>query len=324
MVVDSQNMKEVLKNFPRQVIEGIDIGKRITLRKFEYENIIFCGMGGSAIGGDIMANLVRSLPVYVLRSYNIPRWIGKETLAFLISYSGNTEETLSAYEELVERGANIIRITSGGLLEAREEGVLVKIPGGLQPRCAIGYLFFPPFIILQKLGIVDEDLEELNEKINNQANDLQNEDSLSHRLAYKLINKLPIIYTSSPLEAVARRWQTQFNENSKVLSHINLFPELNHNEIVGFGSPTIDNLLIILRDRSFSSKINKRIELTKELLTPFTSGIEEVWSPGDSLLTRIFSLIYLGDWTSYYLALMRGVDPTLVERIRDLKRRLKE
>ncbi len=323
MVIDRQNMREVLKNFPRQVMEGIEIGKRVLLPELAFKNILYCGMGGSAIGGEIMASLVSSLPIYVSRSYNVPSWVGRETLAFVVSYSGNTEEVLTAYQQLVESSANIIRITSGGELSEKEEGLLVTIPGGFQPRCAIGYLFFSSYMILQRLGLLDDDIEELSGILEAQAKTLVREDSIAFAIAIKLTDRLPIIYTSSPFGPVARRWQTQFNENSKVLAHINVFPELNHNEIVGFGSPAIDNIIIILRDRGFSPRINKRIELTKEIFSPHTSSIVEVYSQGDSLLTRIFSLSYIGDWTSYHLALIRGVDPTPAERIANLKESLK-
>ena len=324
MNIDNQNMKQVLRNFPQQVLEGIDIGKQALIPRIDFKNIIFCGMGGSAIGGDIMASIVNSLPILVSRSYDIPKWIDKQTLAFVVSYSGNTEETLAAYERLVETGANIIRITSGGQLAEKKYGVLVMIPAtGLQPRCAIGYLFFSSYMILQRLGVVNDVLDEVISVIKTQAKTLEKEDSIAYNLASKLVNRLPIIYTSSPLESVARRWQAQFNENSKILAHINIFPELNHNEIVGFGSPAIDNLVIILRDICFNSRIKKRIDITKDIFSSFTSGIEEIYSEGDSLPTRLFSLIYIGDWTSYHLAMMRDIDPTPVERIMNLKERLK-
>ncbi len=322
MVVDRQNMKGVLKDFPQQVMDAVRIGKEVEIPQFNFGSIIFCGMGGSAIGGDIMASLVKSTPVSVFRSYDIPEWVGEDTLAFVVSYSGNTEETLVAYEKLKRTGANIICITSGGKLAEYNPTLFIRIPSDFQPRCAVGYLFFPALMVLKRLGVVDFDVDELLGKLADMSKALENEDGLAFVLASKLLGRLPIIYAASPLEPVARRWQAQLNENSKVLAHINIFPELNHNEIVGFGDPEIDNLVIILKDKDYSPRIDRRIEITKEIISPYTSGIEEVYTKGDSLLTRLFSLMCLGDWTSYYLALKRGVDPTPVDRIKYLKNQL--
>jgi glucose/mannose-6-phosphate isomerase len=319
MDVDRQDMKRVLKDFPQQVVDAIRLGKEAEIPQLNFDSIIFCGMGGSAVGGDIMASLIKSIPISVLRSYDIPEWIGENTLAFVISYSGNTEETLSAYQELKKTSANIICVTSDGKLAECKPSLLIRIPSGFQPRCAIGYLFFPVFMVLKRLGVVDFDVDELLSILTEMSRDLENEDSVASALASKLLDRLPIIYAASPLEAVAKRWQTQFNENSKVVAHINIFPELNHNEIVGFGNPKIDNLVIIFKDTDYSPRIEKRIAITKEIISPYTSGIEEVYTVGDSPLTRLFSLMYLGDWTSYHLAVKRGVDPTSVERIAYLK-----
>lgn len=322
MDIDSQNMKGVLRDFPQQVMDAIRIGEEVQIPRFNFNGIMFCGMGGSAIGGDVMTSLVRSVPVWVFRSYDIPEWVGKDTLAFVISYSGNTEETLAAYEKLKKTRANIICITSGGKLAEDNPPFVVRVPSGLQPRCAIGYLFFPALMILKRLNMVDFDKDELLSKLADMSRDLGDEDSDAFVLASKLLGRLPIIYAASPLEPVAKRWQTQFNENSKVLAHINIFSELNHNEIVGFGNPGIDNLVIILKDANYNPRIEKRIEITKQIIAPYTFGIEEVYAEGNSLLTRLFSLMYLGDWTSYHLAVQREVDPTPVERIAYLKNHL--
>lgn len=322
MEIDKQNMRRVLKDFPQQVMDAIRIGEEAKISRLTFNSIVFCGMGGSAIGGDIMASLVKSVPVSVFRSYDIPEWVGEDTLAFVVSYSGNTEETLSAYEKLKKSGADIICITSGGELTEDKPPLIIRIPSGFQPRCAIGYLFFPAFMVLRRLGVVDFDIDELLSKLTDMSRNQDNEDSVAFTLASKLVGRFPVIYAASPLEPVARRWQTQFNENSKVLAHINIFPELNHNEIVGFGSPEINNLVIILRDAEYSPRIEKRIEITKDIISHYTSGIEEVYTEGDSLLTRLFSLMYIGDWTSYHLAIKRGVDPTPIDRIKYLKNQL--
>ncbi len=317
-------MKKVLIDFPHQVRDAIRLGEEVQIPSLNFDSIIFCGMGGSAISGDLMASLIKKVPVSLSRSYEIPEWVSKKTLAFLFSYSGNTEETFASYRRLKESGTNIICITSGGKLAQEDHFRLIKIPSGFQPRCAIGYLFFPAFILLKKLEIVEGDLNELVGLLDDMSNALSKDTGKGGCLAQKLLGRFPIIYSASPLEAVARRWQAQLNENSKVLAHINFFPEMNHNEIVGFGYPEIDNFVIILRDKDYNPRIEKRIEITKELISPWTEGIEEVWTEGESLLTRIFSLLYLGDWMSFHLAIRRGLDPTPVKRIDYLKERLNE
>ncbi|HID94175.1 MAG TPA: bifunctional phosphoglucose/phosphomannose isomerase, partial [bacterium (Candidatus Stahlbacteria)] len=284
---------------------------------------------GSAIGGDLLESCLReeiSIPIYVNRDYGIPGFVSQSTLAFICSYSGNTEETLSAYQEISKHTKNIVCITTGGKLEELCNSSLIKIPKGLQPRCAIGYLFVPMLVLLSRFDIISEKDTEIKETISllsSLSKRLTKQGSIAYKIAKDLQNKLPIIYASNRLGVCARRWVTQLNENSKTMAHFNLFSELNHNEIVGFGTPNLSSWLVILRDRDDGEKIARRIELTKEIITPYTVGISEVWSEGKSLLARLFSIIYVGDWVSYWLAIMREVDPTPVDRIDYLKRKLK-
>jgi len=329
-MVDKYNMKRVLEDFPLQIEEALSIGENASLSSVvEPQSIFVSGMGGSAIVGDLLECCLReeiSIPIYVNRDYGIPRFVNKNTLAFICSYSGNTEETVSAYQEISKRTKNIVCITTGGKLVEICNGSVVKIPKGLQPRCAIGYLFVPMLVLLGRLNIISEKGEEIKETISllsSLSKRLSVQGSTAYKIAKDFKNKLPIIYASNRLGVCARRWVTQLNENSKTMAHFNLFSELNHNEIVGFGTPNLNSWIVILRDKDDGERIARRIELTKEIITPYTEGISEVWSKGESLLARLFSIIYVGDWISYWLAIMREVDPTLVDRIDYLKRKLK-
>lgn len=333
---DKSGMVDIILNLPQSIRETKKITEKIEIKtNFEVDNIVITGMGGSAIGGDILRATLSKVPIFVNRYYSLPEFVDSKTLLFVISYSGNTEETLASYEDGKKRNANIFCISSGGKLSEfaqKDRLPLVKIPGGMQPRCAIGYLSTPLFIILKKLGIVDldRDLEDTVNLLKEMRKELspnrEIEKNEAKKIASKLFGKFPLIYTSYPLDFVANRWRTQLNENSEVLAHINILPELDHNEIVGIGTPVEVSKLcevILLRDRYDLDRIQKRYEITKEIILPFVSGITEVWSKGRTVFSKLFSLIYLGDWVSFYLAILNKKDPTEIKRINYLKERLK-
>jgi glucose/mannose-6-phosphate isomerase len=329
--IDKSNMRKVLEDFPLQIEEALSIGNKASLFPVVGpQNIFVSGMGGSAIGGDLLESCLReeiSIPIFVSRDYSIPRFVGKDTLAFICSYSGNTEETISAYREVSKRTKSIVCITTGGTLEELCDCSLIKIPPKVpKPRCAIGYLFVPMLVILGRLGIIsgkEKEVKETMSLLSSLRERLSVEESVAYKIARDLQNKLPIIYASNRFGVCARRWVTQLNENSETMAHFNIFSELNHNEIVGFGTPNLKSWVVILRDKADGERIAKRVELTKEIIASHTEGISEVWSKGESILARLFSIIYVGDWVSYWLAMMMEVDPTPVERIDYLKRKLK-
>jgi glucose/mannose-6-phosphate isomerase len=323
-------MKEVLIDFPTQFEDAIKVTQDVKVPEVKNPaNIVVCGMGGSAISGDLLAKYLADkveIPVIVNRDYTAPAFVNENSIVFVSSYSGNTEETLSAYKEVCKRTKNIICITSGGKVERLNPPYIIKVPAGYQPRCASGWMFTPMLVVLEKMGIIKDITSELKETITtlkNLAPEFSKENSLPFSIAQKLLNKFPIIYSDSQFEPVAKRWATQLNENAKVLAHFNVFPELNHNEIVGFENPKIDSMLLILTDKSYNKRVVKRIEITSRILSQYT-GIQEIASKGDSLLARMFYLVYLGDWASYWLAILRGIDPTPVERIQGLKKELEK
>ncbi|MDZ7263383.1 MAG: bifunctional phosphoglucose/phosphomannose isomerase, partial [candidate division KSB1 bacterium] len=334
------NMLGLLTSFPQQFQQARQIGEGFdyNFAPTRLHHIIFAGMGGSAIGGDlIIASLGNQLkfPAAVVRHYSLPPYTDQHSLVIVSSYSGNTEESLSCYEDAKARLANIICITSGGELaaRARRDGVpFIAIPGGNPPRTALAYLSIPVLVFFKRSGIVAPDMIDIEEtiqllidKANQYAPSMENNRAMV--LAQKLIDKIPILYSSVELlQAVAMRWKGQLSENSKVLAFQNAFPELNHNEIVGWErrADLFPHFQIIyLRDHRDHIRIQRRMEITRSILEPLTLPVIEVFSEGHSRLARLFSLIYLGDMVSYYLAIFNGIDPTTIDKIQLLKDRLR-
>lgn len=313
-------LKEILE-LPKQIKEGLELAGKTKIRG-EINNILICGMGGSGIAGDILKDVYTKKPVYIVKNYFIPEFIGKNTLAFIISYSGNTEETLSAYKEALKKKCRVIVITSGGKLlklAKKKRNKIIKVPKGFVPRTALAYLFFPILKILYNSKLIknfDEDIEDLLnilkiEEFKNKAKDL----------AGCLLNRVPLIYTSNKFEAVALRWKTQFNENSKVYAYYNVFSELDHNEVVPYYRRNRDFFVILIEDDEDYYKIRKRMEITKRFIARNTDTVElEVF--GETPLAKIFATIHLGDLTSYYLAIKRKVNPVSTKIIEDLRREL--
>ncbi len=325
MATDNSNMLKVLEDFPRQCKEALELPKGMSVSG-KIDKIVVSGMGGSAICGDLLKNYLHNpnnsnIPVFVVRDYKMPGFVDKNTLVFAVSYSGNTEETISAFEDAKKKNANIITITSGGTLINKSQKV-IKIPNRLQPRAALGYLFFPVLGVLVNSNIVDVKTEEIKEMLNilKKTDDFK---AVGEGIAKKIESRTPIIYASESLSAVAYRWKTQFNENSKVAAFYHTFSEMNHNEIVGYQSMyRNDFVAILIRDAQDNERIKKRMDITKDILTN-NVDIEEIFTKGNYLLSRMFSGIYYGDFASYYHALANRIDPTPVEIIEKLKGRLK-
>ncbi len=337
---DKSDMLSIIRRFPQQWKEAAALGREFhpPADYGKLDKIVVTGLGGSAMGGDILGSYLSEeakIPIFVNRCYTLPGFVDENTLLLVVSYSGNTEETISAYHQGVKLSAKVVIVTSGGKLGelGKAQGVpLAIVPPGMPPRTALGYLFLPLLVILEKLGLIGakgEDIEEtafLLEELSRRwaPSSSQNQ---PRDLARKLFGKLPLIYGSELLKAACLRWKTQINENSKSLAYSVVFPELNHNEIIGWeGTEELRQslMIVILRDEGEPERIKKRIEITKSVLGERPGGIEEVRSEGKSLLARLFSLIYLGDWLSFYLGILYGVDPTPVESIESLKRKLAE
>lgn len=305
----------------------------------EYRNIVISGLGGSAIGGDIIRTYALSrlaIPVIVNRDYDIPAFVNENTLFVAASYSGNTEETLSSYRQARSRGASVLCISSGGEISAMAEADgfgLVKIPGGLMPRAATGYLFGALVLALESLDLVSGVRAELEETISI-LRDLRSQlgpevatpNNLARTIAGKIKNTIPVIWGSSGIsETAALRWKTQINENAKSPAYYNIFPELNHNELVGFEAPAAllaETSIIILQDEQDNNRVKKRMEISQGIIKDRVKDIIVVKSRGNSFLARFFSLVYIGDYASAYLAEAYGINPTPVAVIDYLKAEL--
>ena len=339
--IDKSGMATLLHGFSEQCQQGIILGQgaEVPFKKGAIKNIIITGLGGSGIGGDLLrissVNQL-SIPLYINRGYHLPGFAGEESLVFVVSYSGNTEETISTLQGAIKAGCQIVIISSNGLLEkvAQEKSFpLLRIPKGYPPRTALGYLFFPIRKSIEKLGYIPEQKgaeEETISLLQDLARQYSLEQPLSSnpakQLAQRLFNKIPVVYgTLDNTDIVAYRWKCQFNENAKAYAAYHVFPELNHNEIVGWERADAiakQFVVIIFRDKGDPARIKQRIDITARMLSDKVDQVIQLDSQGDSLLSRIFSLIYLGDYVSYYLAILREIDPTPVQSINYLKSEL--
>lgn len=322
MPIDSQNMLQVLKEFPKQCREALDLPRGISITG-EITSIVVIGMGGSAVGGDLLKAFLHDtkIPIFVVRDYKVPEFVDEYSLVFAVSYSGNTEETLSAFRDAKSKGAKIIGITSGGKL-AEECEKVIKVPSGIQPRAALGYLFFPMLGILHNSDIIKIKNTELNEMLSLVKN-VNRFNEKGEEIAKKIKDKIPIVYSSELLKPVAFRWKTQMNENSKQAAFYNVFSEMNHNEIAGYKGMDRKFVAILLKDDNDNERIKKRMEICKELMEERVD-VEEVEVQGESLLARLISTLYLGDFVSYHLAMWNRVDPTPVDIIEKMKKKLLE
>ncbi|MGI5852722.1 MAG: bifunctional phosphoglucose/phosphomannose isomerase [Bacillota bacterium] len=339
--LDPGGMGKAISAFADQCRKARQIGKAAEIpdNYRDVDNIVVLGMGGSAIGGDLIRSLFEgelTKPFQVNRDYDIPAFVGPQTLVAACSYSGNTEETLSGYAEARRKGAKIIAFCTGGKLKelAEADGYpLVLIPGGLSPRAALGYSFHPIMAVLEKLGFLSPKDREFDEMLT-VVEQIQvrmdvavpETENFAKQLARKVFGKLPVIYGAGGWRTtVAARWKGQFNENAKNIAYWNAFPELNHNETVGWEAPAEVNVLahvIILRDREEPPRLAKRVEVTRELMSSAVAGFTEIRAEGTSALARMFSLVYVGDFVSYYLSALNGIDPSPVRVIDKLKAEL--
>lgn len=340
--LDRSNMLELLLGLDEQCRRAKDIGRTFDSTKVAVDgvrNIVFTGLGGSAIGADLIRSYTAfeiKVPLLVNRNYTLPNFVDGNTLLFASSYSGNTEEALSAYKKAREKKARIVAISSDGALEKlakEDETPFIKIPGGLPPRCALGYSFIPTLIVLSKMGFIkdkEKEVDETAEVLEGLKKELglnrPADTNIGKRTALALQHKFPIIYGANDyIDVVVTRWRGQLAENGKHLASSHVFPEMNHNEIVGWDFPVelMRNFVVIfLRDRGDHKRVAKRMDITKEILSEKGISVVEVFSRGGGLLSRMMSLIYVGDMMSFYLAILNGVDPTPVDRVTYLKKEL--
>ena len=316
----------------------VKVSEKITIKYKTPQNIIITGMGGSAIGGEILQDWLQDkllIPIQICRNYTLPAYANRNTLVFAISYSGETEETLSAFIDAIRRKCMTITISSGGRLLSFSKKLQiphVTIPNGRPPRAAIPYLFFPLPILLEKMDIlsntekhIQETIRVLKEVGRENSPQILTKTNLSKRLALQLKETIPAIYGFGQFRAIAHRMKTQFNENSKLLSVYDVFPELNHNEAVGW--EVSEDLakkfsVILIRDHNEPPEIKHRIEMTKILALHKAQKILEIYARGKGRLAKMFSVLLVGDLASVFLAILQGVDPAPVKTIDLIKREM--
>ena len=340
--LDPDNMREHLHGLPRQCRAAWRKAKYFQLPK-DYANIdkvVILGMGGSVIGGDLVRSLLSSKKkpiIFVNRDYDLPAFVDDKTLVIASSYSGSTEETLSAFSQALQKKCKKLVMTTGGRLKelAEDAGVPVfLIDYVAQPRAAVGYGFMSLIAFLQKLGLIEDkkaeveamiqDLErllvELEETVPTGSN-------RAKQLANKLHGKIAVIYGAGIVSEVAHRWKTQINENGKAWAFYETFSELNHNAVVGYQFPqelASRIYVVMLRCPSLHPRILIRYQITSELLEQSGISHQTIDSRGKNGLSQMMGLIYLGDWVSYYLAILYEVDPTPLKAVDDLKKWLSQ
>ncbi len=337
--LDPDGMLNLVEDFPQQCLKALEIAERVTFKSLDRAPslVVVAGMGGSAAGGDFMRALFdehAAIPLIVNRDYDLPSFVGVGDMVFCSSYSGNTEETLSAYMAAKKKGAKVIAVTSGGKLKelAEADGFpVVIVPSGQPPRTALGYMLIPLIVACQKLRLIhDQDIRGVVELLEVAKKDwtVEAKGNEAKKLAIRLKGTVPILYGLGSWQgSIANRWRCQFNENAKMMAFVNVYPELNHNEILGWNDVANQGVAkfsgIVLEGGSESEKMKDRAAVTERLVGR-QCEFEHVQARGDTLLGKMLSLAYLGDFVSIYLARLNGVDPETIESINKLKEALEQ
>jgi len=323
-------MKNLVEGFTKQLQEALDIANKAVLtKKNNIHNIVVTGLGGSGIGGTLLSELVQSecpIPIIVNKDYFLPEFVNSNSLVIISSYSGNTEETLSAMKQAIDKNAQIVCVTSGGEVHSIAQQYkfdTIIIPGGHPPRSCIGYSLIQLFKIVQFNGFVKTDL--LNQVkatitlLDNEKEAIKVESTL---IAKKLLNKIPVIYSLGSCEGAAVRFRQQINENSKMLCWHHTLPEMNHNELVGWTEKN-DSLAVVTFRTSFDyARTIKRYDICKTLFEKYSHSVTDITAKGTSKVEQFFYLINIGDWITCYIADLKNIDAVEVNVITNLKNEL--
>ena len=337
--LDSLGMLEVTARLPEQIVEAAQRARGLDNLpdREEIENVVVLGMGGSGIAGEILVSAAgpyMPVPVLIFRSYNVPAFIGENTLVFAVSFSGETEETVEATTEAALQGARIVAITKGGELAHRASSwdapVVDIAPGIPQPRAGLGALAIPALVVLEEIGLfpgASHWIDLAVERLTIRRDRLMRPGNEAEVLARRIGRTVPLVYGGGGLGGVAaHRWKTQFNENSKVPAFWNSLPELCHNEVVGWGQHgdlTRQAITVVnLRHDFEHPQLAERFRLVDEVLDEVVAGVEEIQGEGEGELAQLLDLILVGDFTSIHLALQEGIDPGPVPVLDDIKEAL--
>ena len=324
-------MKELILNFTTQLHEAMIIGKnyRFQAPQKEIQNIVLTGLGGSGIGGSIVQNYgfdKMSVPFVVNKDYFLPAFVNANTLVIVSSYSGNTEETISAMQQAIKAKATIVCITSGGKvadMAKKKKLDCVLLPAGMPPRACIGYSMVQVLYTIAHFGFINYDFEKQIKSaiklLNTDEKDIQRK---AKSIAQKLFGKLPIIYAAGNFEGVAVRVRQQLNENSKMLAWQGVIPEMNHNELVGWRDKDTNKAVVMLRNDDDYDRVQTRMEINKKIIKKYTPNIIEINSKGKGYWDKVFYFIHLTDWVSFFLSDLRNQDAMEVKVIDFLKNEL--
>ena len=336
--IDKSDLLGKIAKLPEQITESKEIINNTNLAPiYKIDHIIICGMGASAISGEIIQNFFRDrldIPIFINRRYDLPKWAHKNTLVISQSYSGNTEETLSSFKHGFQKRCKMIGISSGGKLEQfciNREVPHIKIPDNLPPRTATGYFLFCCLLTLKKIGILKNDYDsEIEESVyitkelrNTIVKEIREQENIAKQIAKRIFGSIPQVYGFNEYSPIAKRWCTQFNENSKLICKYDEVSECNHNDIVGWSA---DNDVskqfscILFRDHeSETVYFSKRLEFMKKLFQEVAKDVIEINVKGKKRLSKMMYAMLLGDFISAYLAILRKVDPTPIVAINELK-----
>ena len=341
--LDSEDVLGAVERFPDQCREAWDIGRAATglPDATGVDSMLVLGMGGSGVSGDVVQTILEerlTVPMRVIKSYGpLPEWVGRNTLVFAVSYSGSTEETMAALEDAQARGCRAVAISSGGPLAelAVTHGFAhVAIPSGQQPRASLGYLTIPILAVLVEMGLapdLQDDIDEAIEVLSDLASRCHRKRSYAENpakdLAHKLAGKVAIVYGGFPLGATAAyRFKCDLNEYGKAPAFSHFFPELNHNEIVGWNKVAEVTkqsfVLVLLRDPADHERVKIRFEITTDLIRSSFADVVEITAEGSSALARLLSLIFVTQLAAIYVGLANGVDPGPMKIIQGLKGQL--
>ena len=323
-------MKELIDGFGQQLLKGVEVGENLnfTAPKNPIQNVVITGLGGSGMGGKIVAELIENeleVPVYINNSYSLPNFVSKNTLVIASSFSGNTEETISALEFALERKAECAIISSGGraIEIAREEGLsYAQVPNVGPPRANIGLSIVQQLYLLKAYKLIDWDVKSaIKSAVAFLSSNKESIKIEAEKLANFLYQKQPIVYACHRFHGTAIRFKQQLNENAKMLAWTHVIPEMNHNELVGWAGGSKLHAPVFFETNSDSERNQLRTQLSKEIIKEHTE-IFTVKAYGNSPLIQTLYLIHLGDWCSQFLADKNQVDIFDIKVIEHLKSEL--
>ena len=334
---DPGHMLDRIRETPQQVRDAWEAAGTLQFPEaYRFvHNALILGMGGSAIGGDLLRVYAAPecpVPIAVSRDYELPAWVGSDTLVIGVSFSGGTEETLTTFEQAARRGARLLAVSTDGRLAqmAQDYGApFLQVQYQSQPRAALGHLFTPLVRIFSTLGFIGDKTSEYEEAV--QVLDRLRDDyghgnpaasNEAKTLAQALHGKIPVIYGAGLLSEVAHRWKTQVNENSKTFAYYEIYPELNHNAVVGYEHPEAarrDLAIVELDSPLVHSRVRVRMDVTERIMQQAGVTYHRVQAQGRSALAQMYAAITLGDYVTYYLAILNDTDPTPVKTIDYLK-----